>query len=127
MRILLIILVYNTAISQNCLDNGQKYAKYNNMELWNYTTHEFDQMSKINEINAIIIVDTDEKIITFNDNKYEQKYFIVSCSVTDSAITYKCIDIKNKRKCDLRFEKDKSLTFTYFCEPVIYKVNQIKN
>lgn len=125
-RIILLILFYNSLIAQNCLYEGQKIATYNNMELWNYATSQFDQINKNNEINAAVIVDTDDKLITFNDLNYKQNYFIISCSVTDSAITYKCVDIKNKRKCDFKFSKDKSLTVTYFCEPVVYRVKQIK-
>lgn len=115
-------------MSQNCLDDVPRYAQYDNMEIFNYSTQSYEQFSKNNEIHAMVIVESESRMITFKDDpkNYDQKFSIISCSTTDNEITYYCIDIKNKRKCEFKFSKDKSLTVTYTCEPIVYRVKQLK-
>jgi hypothetical protein len=127
--IILLSLITNIVIAQLCPhDSIPLYGEYNYMEVYDHKAGKYEKYNRVNAVKALVVIDSEHKTITFQDegNSYYKKYTILNCMIGLSSFMYECFDIANNRKCEFRFSEDKSLTVTYQCEPVIYRVKNIK-
>lgn len=123
MKTLLLILLTIFAKGQ-CMEDIARYATYSYMEVFNHDTQEYEKYRKVHEVQIMVIVDPQNKTISFTDsiNQYFKEYEILDCQMGKTELVYKCKDISKKRNCEFIFSMDKSLTVVYEERPIIYRV-----
>ena len=117
--------------AQDCKNDIPRYASYEYMEVYNYTSEKYEKYRNAKEIKSYVTVSSKDKLITLKDNvnNYNKKFCIVDCFDTDSSVTYNCIDLDKSKKCYLKFSHTNDcyhMTVKYFMESVMYRMKRVK-
>lgn len=130
--ITIMVLWFRIGVAQNCISDVPRISNYAYMEVLNSTTGHFEKYNKTNNTDLHVLIDTKIKSIHFVDpvNDYDKIFTITGCLMSDTTLTYECIDNDNKKNCQLIFSANDytyDLVVRYETAPIVYRVSRNKN
>lgn len=132
-KLLTTMILYFQIGHTQCFDSKYKYNYYDNLEVLNLHTDEYEVFNKDKVVYTSVEVNQNKSIdLLFKIGNTEEKIkslLVWNCQNTDSTIIYDCYDYEESRNCRLIFGKSirfYELTIRYMEPITVFKVKRDK-
>jgi len=127
--IALLIAFCDIGRAQDCLTDVPRIASYEHMEVYNWTTEQYEKYTKTKTVYIQVIIRPEKKTIVFEDtvNSFGCVFQIKDCMMTSKSMEYDCYDVKNKKDCKLLFTATPDMyVMTVKYQGIMYRTKQYK-